>query len=85
MSFHLCDVASNCKFVRENAFDARALLINVNVFSFVHIHSVRIYPFCVLQCAAVCCSVLQCVAVCCSVLQCVAVLILSQRTLRLFV
>jgi len=28
---------------------------------------------CVLQCAAVCCSVLQCVAVCCSVSQCVAV------------
>jgi len=28
---------------------------------------------CVLQCAAVCCSVLQCVAVCCSVLQCVVV------------
>ena len=27
---------------------------------------------CVLQCAAVCCSVLQCVAVCCSVLHCVA-------------
>jgi len=28
---------------------------------------------CLLQCAAVCCSVLQCAAVCCSVLQRVAV------------
>jgi len=44
----------------------------------------RVRGDCVLQYAAVCCSVLKCVAVCCSVLQCVAVCCSERvRTYRL--